>query len=117
MLICESGGFCEVRGAIYQRDEADLIEAGLNEDAGDLRSGLWEEFQAVRRDGDLVDLSRDRHGRAFVVIAGGSDIARGDIDGPDVRLRAKILLRAQSRPAAAVELGGAIIVMDIDPRG
>src|SRR3954454_7529260 len=29
----ESGGFCEVRGAIFGRRDADLIEAGLNEAA------------------------------------------------------------------------------------
>jgi hypothetical protein len=38
----ESGGFCEVRGAILGHGSADLIEAGLNEGAGDLRGpGLW----------------------------------------------------------------------------
>jgi hypothetical protein len=32
-VIRESGGFCEVRGAILGRRDADLIEAGLNEGA------------------------------------------------------------------------------------
>src|SRR3954452_2430943 len=37
----ESGGFCQVRGAIFGRRDADLIEAGLNEAAVGLCRDLW----------------------------------------------------------------------------
>ena len=37
----ESGGFCEVRGAIFPLVYADLIEAGLNEDAVGMRAAIY----------------------------------------------------------------------------
>ena len=110
----ESGGFCEVRGAIYQRDDADLIEAGLNEDAGNLRSGLWGLFEVIRRDRDLVDRRQDQIERACVMIGGNSDILCCHIHRPAVLSRETMSPRAKDRPVVAVDLGGAIVVVNAD---
>lgn len=94
----------------------DLIEAGLNDAAGDLRSSLWGLFDADRIGSDFSERPRDRHERARVIIGGDIDMFGCRAHRSDEGSRDKISLRAPCRSIVAVELHGTVVEMVIDLR-
>jgi hypothetical protein len=86
----------------------------LNEDARDLRIGLWGVFEVIRRDRDFGDRWRERYERACVMIGGNRDHVRCHIDGSTVLSSEIISPRAKDRRAVAVDWDNAIVVRNVE---